>query len=297
MRYEGNIYRPPGEWKSYLLQCTVGCSHNACTFCGMYKDKRYYVRPMEEILEDIQLARDYYMHPVTGVPQVRRVFLCDGDAIAMDTGDLLTILAALREAFPLLERVTTYAGPQSALAKTPEELKTLCEAGLTRAYLGVETGWGELLRKVGKGVSAEEMLEAGIRLREAGMDLWIMILLGLAGSGEPSRIHIEKSVDMVNAMRPRHLSALTYLPERGTPMYRDIQEGRFTCITAEEALLETKWLVEGLTVEPLHFTANHASNYLPLKGGLPEDRERFLAQLNSALEGETDIRKGRPRVL
>ena len=297
MRYEGNIYRPPGEWKSYLLQCTVGCSHNACTFCGMYKDKRYHVRPMKEILEDIQLARDYYMHPVTGVPQVRRVFLCDGDAIAMDTGDLLTILAALREAFPLLERVTTYAGPQSALAKTPEELSTLCGAGLTRAYLGVETGWGELLRKVGKGVSAEEMLEAGIRLREAGMDLWIMILLGLAGSGEPSRIHIEKSVDMVNAMRPRHLSALTYLPERGTPMYRDIQEGRFTCITAEEALLETKWLVEGLTVEPLHFTANHASNYLPLKGGLPEDRERFLAQLNSALEGETDIRKGRPRVL
>lgn len=297
MRYEGTIYRPPGEWKSYLLQCTVGCSHNTCTFCAMYKDKRYRVRPMAEILEDIEMARDYYAHPVSGVPQVRRVFLCDGDAIAMDMGELLTILERLREAFPLLERVTTYAGPQSTLEKTPEELKALCEAGLTRAYLGVETGWSELLRKVGKGVSAEEMLEAGVRLREAGMDLWIMILLGLAGTGEPSRTHIERSVELVNAMRPRHLSALTYVPEPGTPMYRDIQAGRFCCISAEEALLETKWLVEGLQVEPLHFTANHASNYLPLKGGLPEDRAHFLAQLEGALSGETGIRQGRHRVL
>lgn len=297
MRYEGTIYRPPGEWKSYLLQCTVGCSHNTCTFCAMYKDKRYRVRPMAEILEDIEMARDYYAHPVSGVPQVRRVFLCDGDAIAMDMGQLLTILERLREAFPLLERVTTYAGPQSTLEKTPEELKALCEAGLTRAYLGVETGWSELLRKVGKGVSAEEMLEAGVRLREAGMDLWIMILLGLAGTGEPSRTHIERSVELVNAMRPRHLSALTYVPEPGTPMYRDIQAGRFCCISAEEALLETKWLVEGLQVEPLHFTANHASNYLPLKGGLPEDRAHFLAQLEGALSGETGIRQGRHRVL
>ena len=297
MRYEGNIYRPPGEWKSYLLQCTVGCSHNACTFCAMYKDKRYYVRPMTDILEDIDMARAYYAHPVSGIPQVRRVFLCDGDALAMETGDLLTILERLRETFPLLERVTTYAGPQSALGKTPEELRTLCDAGLTRAYLGVETGWSELLRKVGKGVSAEEMLEAGVRLREAGMDLWIMILLGLAGSGAPSRTHIQKSVELANAMRPAHLSALTYVPEQGTPMYRDIQEGRFACITAEEALLETKWLVEGLQVEPLHFTANHASNYLPLKGGLPEDREQFLVQLKNALSGEAALRQSRPRVL
>ena len=292
MRYDSDLlYRPPGEWKSYLLQCTIGCSNNKCTFCGMYKEKKFRIRPTEEILEDIDMAREYYG------PNLRRVFLMDGDAIIIKTEELMKILHKLYENFPKLEKVTVYAGPRSTLSKTPEELKMLHDAGLSRAYLGVETGWGELLRKVGKGVSAEEMLEAGIRLREAGMDLWIMILLGLAGSGEPSRIHIEKSVEMANAMRPRHLSALTYLPERGTPMYRDIQEGRFTCITAEEALLETKWLVEGLTVEPLHFTANHASNYLPLKGGLPGDRERFLAQLNSALEGETDIRKGRPRVL
>ena len=300
MRYEGDIYRPPGEWKSYLLQCTVGCSHNACTFCGMYKNKTYRVRPLHEILEDIEMARlhftDMSSFPL-GIPRVNRVFLCDGDAIAMDTDDLLVILDALHKAFPRLERVTTYAGPRSTLRKTPAELKALCDAGLTRAYLGMETGWGDLLKKVGKGVSAEEMLEAGLRLREAGMELWDIVLLGLAGSGEASRIHIEKSIEMINAMQPRHLSAMTYMPVEGTPMYNDVLAGRFTCLTAAEALLETKWLIEGLKVEPLHITANHPSNYLPIKGGLPEDKERLLAMINGALDGEISIRSGRPRVL
>lgn len=299
MRYIGDIYRPPGEWKSYLLQCTVGCSHNACTFCGMYKDKRYYVRPMEDILEDIELAKAHFTDLSTfplGIPGVRQVFLCDGDAIAMDTEDLLTILRRLKEAFPLLERVTTYAGPRSTLGKTPEELRALCEAGLTRAYLGMETGWDALLQKVHKGVSADEMLEAGVRLREAGMELWDIILLGLAGP-EDSRTHVDESVKMINAMRPRHLSAMTYTPVEGTPMYKDVKEGRFTCVTPRQALMETKWLLEGLQVDPLHITANHPSNYLPIKGGLPEDRERLLALVDSALEGETAIRSGRPQIL
>lgn len=299
MRYIGDIYRPPGEWKSYLLQCTVGCSHNACTFCGMYKNKRYYVRPMEDILEDIELARVHFTDMSSfplAIPRVTRVFLCDGDAIAMDTDDLLLILRKLKEAFPMLERVTTYAGPCSTLKKTPEELKALCEAGLTRAYLGMETGWDELLRKVGKGVSAEEMLEAGVRLRESGMEVWDIVLLGLAGQ-DGSRKHIEESVKMVNAMKPRHLSAMTYVPVEGTPMYEDVRSGRFTCITPEQALLETKWLVEGLKVDSLHITANHPSNYLPIKGGLPEDREQILRLIDRALEGETAIRTERPRIL
>lgn len=300
MRYEGDIYRPPGEWRSYLLQCTVGCSHNGCTFCGMYKDKRYHVRPLADILEDIDMAREHFTDfssfPL-GVPNVTRVFLCDGDAIAMDTGDLLTILEKLYRTFPKLERVTTYAGPKSTLRKTPEELRALRQAGLKRAYLGMETGWGDLLKKVGKGVTAEQMLEAGLRLREAGMELWDIILLGLAGPGEASRIHIQRSVEMINAMKPRHLSAMTYVPVEGTPMYDDVMAGRFTCLTAREALLETRWLIEGLNVEPLHITANHPSNYLPIKGGLPEDRDRLLAMIDGALNGETAIREGRPRIL
>lgn len=283
MRYEGDIYRPPGEWKSYLLQTTIGCSNNTCTFCGMYLDKKFHIRPMADILEDIRMAKAYY-------GDVERVFLCDGDAIIMRTEELLTILEALHRAFPSLQRVTTYAGPRSTLAKTPEELRTLREAGLTRAYLGVETGCDALLKQVKKGVDAAQMLEAGVRLREAGMDLWVMVILGLAGTGEPSRRHMLDTAAMMNEMKPRHLSALTLTLDPGTELYRDYRAGRFHPITPRESLLEARLLLENLTVDPLHFTCNHASNYLPLKGGLPEDRDRFLAMLDRALAGEQELR-------
>ncbi|MCQ4770152.1 radical SAM protein [Intestinimonas massiliensis] len=283
MRYEGDIYRPPGEWKSYLLQTTMGCSNNTCTFCGMYLDKKFHIRPMADILEDIRMAKAYY-------GDVERVFLCDGDAIIMRTQELLTILEALHRAFPSLQRVTTYAGPRSTLAKTPEELRTLREAGLTRAYLGVETGCDALLKQVKKGVDAAQMLEAGVRLREAGMDLWVMVILGLAGTGEPSRRHMLDTAAMMNEMKPRHLSALTLTLDPGTELYRDYRAGRFHPITPRESLLEARLLLENLTVDPLHFTCNHASNYLPLKGGLPEDRDRFLAMLDRALAGEQELR-------
>lgn len=283
MRYEGDIYRPPGEWKSYLLQTTMGCSNNTCTFCGMYLDKKFHIRPMADILEDIRMAKAYY-------GDVERVFLCDGDAIIMRTQELLTILEALYRTFPSLQRVTTYAGPRSTLAKTPEELRTLREAGLTRAYLGVETGCDALLKQVKKGVDAAQMLEAGVRLREAGMDLWVMVILGLAGTGEPSRRHMLDTAAMMNEMKPRHLSALTLTLDPGTELYQDYRAGRFHPITPRESLLEAKLLLENLTVDPLHFTCNHASNYLPLKGGLPEDRDRFLAMLDRALAGEQELR-------
>ena len=283
MRYEGDIYRPPGEWKSYLLQTTIGCSNNTCTFCGMYLDKKFHIRPIADILEDIRMAKAYY-------GDVERVFLCDGDAIIMRTQELLTILEALHRAFPSLQRVTTYAGPRSTLAKTPEELRTLREAGLTRAYLGVETGCDALLKQVKKGVDTAQMLEAGVRLREAGMDLWVMVILGLAGTGEPSRRHMLDTAAMMNEMKPRHLSALTLTLDPGTELYQDYRAGRFHPITPRESLLEAKLLLENLTVDPLHFTCNHASNYLPLKGGLPEDRDRFLAMLDRALAGEQELR-------
>ena len=183
------------------------------------------------------------------------------------------------------------------MTKTPQQIRELREAGLTRAYLGVETGWDELLQKVNKGCSAQQMLEAGIRLREAGIDLWVMILLGLAGPGEPSRRHMEETVKMMNLMKPRHLSALTLIPEPKTELYRDVKEGRFQLINAEESLMETRMLVEGLTVSPLHFTSNHASNYLPLKGSLPENREKFLEIIDGALSGKGRIRSEYHRAL
>ena len=282
MRYEGDIYRPPGEWKSYLLQATVGCSNNTCTFCGMYRDKKFRVRPMADILEDISMAKAYY-------GDVRRVFLCDGDAIIMPTDDLIAILDTLYATFPSLEKVTTYAGPRSTLAKTPEELKRLREHGLARAYLGVETGSDALLRQIKKGVGAQQMLEAGVRLREAGMDLWVMILLGLGGR-EGSEQHILDTAAMMNEMRPRHLSALTLTLCPGTELYADYRAGKFQPITPVDSLREARLLVEKLEVDPLHFTCDHASNYVPLKGSLPEDREDFLARLDRALESGDGMR-------
>ena len=283
MRYEGTIYRPPGEWRSWLLQVSVGCPHNACTFCGMYKDKRYRVRPLEEIYEDIALARAAY-------GDVNRVFLCDGDAAAMDTGELLAVLERLYETFPTLERVNAYAGPVSALAKSHEELRALREAGLVRLYLGVESGSDGVLRAVHKGVDAAGMLEAGRRLVSAGFDLWTMVLIGLAGPGEASRAHALDTAALINAMGPRHLSALTYLPERGTALGRAVERGEFRLLTAREALEETRLLLERLEVDPLHFTSDHASNYLPLKGGLPGDRARLLSLLDQALAGARGVR-------
>ena len=284
MRYDSDIlYRPPGEWKSYLLQCTIGCSYNKCTFCAMYKEKKFRIRPVEEILEDIDMARDYYG------PGLKRVFLMDGDAVIMKTDDLIRVLRKLYDTFPALEKVTTYAGPRSTLAKSPEELRAIREAGLNRAYLGVESGSDALLKEMVKGVTAEEMLRAGTMLREAGLDLWAMILLGLDGYGAGLE-HARASTEIINAMQPRHLSLLSLVMEPGTRLYRYWKSGKFVQCTPEEILRQVRYMVANLTVEPLHFTCDHASNYLPLKGTLSEERERFLAAIDSALAGELRIR-------
>ena len=286
MRYEGNIFRPPGEWKSYLLQCTIGCSYNKCTFCGMYKDKSFRVRPLKDILDDIDMAKAYY-------GDVKRVFLCDGDAIIMRQDELLAILEKLYQSFPSLEKVTTYAGPKSTMTKTPEQLRELRQAGLIRTYLGVESGSDEVLKATNKGVTAQEMLEAGLRLTEAGFDLWDIILVGLAGPGEASTRHAIQTAELINKMKPRHLSAMTYMVADGTPMAEDVHAGRFQVLSPDETLREIRTLIEHLETGPLHFTSNHASNYLPLKGTLPDDKEHLLSLIDAALGGEINLRHRR----
>lgn len=286
MRYDSDlIYRPPGEWKSYLLQCTIGCSHNKCTFCAMYKEKQFRVRPLEEILEDIDMARDYYG------PGVERVFLMDGDAIVMKTEQLLKILEKLYQNFPNLQKVTTYAGPKSTLSKSMTELKELHAAGLTRAYLGVESGSDAVLAAINKGCTAAQMLQAGQNLVEAGIDLWAILILGLTGQDGDWEEHVLSSAKMINEMKPRHLSAMTFAPAKGTQLGEDVLAGRFKVCTPDHILEECRVLIEHLDVAPLHFTSNHASNYLPLKGGLPEDKEKFLGLIDQALEGKIRLRK------
>lgn len=286
MRYDSDLlYRPPGEWKSYLLQCTIGCSNNQCTFCGMYKEKTFRIRPTEEILEDIDMALDYYG------PGLERVFLMDGDAIILKTEELLRIMRKLYDTFPNLQKVTVYAGPRSTLSKSPEELKALHEAGLSRAYLGVESGSNAVLKFIHKGVNADQMLLAGQRLVEAGIDLWVTIILGITGVGGDWEEHILSTASMINAMKPRHLSAMTFAPAKGTPLGEDVLAGRFQVCSPDQILEECHLLIEHLDVNPLHFTSNHASNYLPLKGGLPEDREKFLSLIDQALAGKIRLRQ------
>lgn len=286
MRYDSDLlYRPPGEWKSYLLQCTVGCSHNKCTFCAMYKSKKFRIRPTEEILEDIDMALDYYG------PGLERVFLMDGDATIIPTAELLKILEKLYKTFPNLQKVTTYAGPRSTLAKSVDELKALRQAGLNRAYLGVESGSDAVLAAIHKGVNAQQMLEAGQRLVEAGIDLWAIVIMGLTGQDGDWEEHILSTAKMINEMKPRHLSAMTFAPAKDTPLGNDVLAGRFKVCTPDHILEECQVLLEHLDVDPLHFTSNHASNYLPLKGGLPEDKQKFLDLLDQALAGKIRLRK------
>ncbi len=282
MRYEGDIYRPPGEGRSFLLQVTVGCSHNTCTFCTMYKRKRFHMRKVEDILKDIAEISAMYN-------QFEKIFLCDGDALIMPTQQLLTILEALRAAFPVARLISCYAGPQSILLKTPEELKVLREAGLARFYLGVESGSDRVLAHVKKGVDADTMLRAGLRVKEAGIDLWTMIIIGLGGR-EGSEEHIAKTVELINKMQPNHLSALNLMTVPGTELYNEVVRGEFREISAVQSLQETRALVAGIEAEHLHFTSDHASNYLPLKGTLSKERDRMLKLLDGALAGTVDVR-------
>jgi radical SAM superfamily enzyme YgiQ (UPF0313 family) len=277
MKYEGNIFRPFSEANSYLLQCTIGCSHNRCTFCGMYKEKKYRIRGLDEIKKDIRMAKEYH-------GDLEKVFLCDGDAIAIKTDILLEILQELYSTFPSLRHVGTYVGPQSTLEKSMSELTSLREAGLTKAYLGVETGDDRLLEEIKKGVTAQEMLQAGKNLVDSGINLSSMVLLGLAGKGPRSHEHAIATAEITNEMNPRYLAALTVTPVPNTVLYNKVKRGEFEIMDAFETLEEMKILFENIAIDNLKFVGIHASNYLPINGTLQKDKQQMLATINEVLE-------------
>lgn len=276
MRYEGNVFRPPSEARSYILQCTVGCTHNRCTFCAMYKDKKYHVRPMAEIKEDIKMAKRYYH-------DVEKVFLADGDALAMETTDLIEILEELYKTFPSLNHVGIYASPDSIIEKQIAELTALKAAGLTIAYLGVETGDPDLLIDIRKGVTYEEMVEAGKRIRRAGILLSVTVLLGLAGRTPQAAQHAVNTAKICNEINPDYIGALTLMLVPRTELYRRMERGEFELPGPFEILDEMRILIGHLEVKGTEFRSNHASNYLPIKGRLPEDKEKMLALINEII--------------
>lgn len=282
MRYFEPVFRPPSEAESLILQVTVGCSHNACTFCAMYRNKRFFVRPLEEVLEEVREAAAEW-------PSCPRVFLGDGDALAAPTDFLLAVLGALRRVFPGLRRVSLYATPMNLLEKGFGELQALREAGLELFYLGLESGSDEVLRRVGKGVSSSETVQAVRKGREAGLRASVMVLLGLGGV-EGAEEHIRASAEALNEMQPEYLSVLTWYPVPQAPLFRALQAGRFRMPGDEGILEELELLIRLLHLQDTVFRANHASNPLPMGGRLSRDRERLLAAVNAARRGELPLR-------
>jgi len=277
MRYEGSIYRPPSEARSYILQCTIGCSHNRCTFCGMYKDKKYRIRSVDEIKTDINMAKRYY-------GDLEKVFLADGDALAMDTVDLIEIIGDLYKVFPSLKHVGIYASPDSILNKDISELTSLKAAGLTMAYLGVETGDSQLLKEIKKGVTYDEMVKAGKMIRNAGIILSVTVILGLAGRTPKAVEHARNTAKICNEINPDYLAALTLMLVPGTALYRRMEKGEFELPGPFEVLDELRIIIQNLNVEGTEFRSNHASNYLPLKGKLPEDKEKILNLIDEIIQ-------------
>ncbi|TNF28266.1 MAG: radical SAM protein [Deltaproteobacteria bacterium] len=283
MRYEGSLYRPPSEARSYILQATIGCSWNHCTYCAMYRDKRFRVRDLAETLDDVAMAGARFGD------RVDKVFVADGDALVMDLAHWEAVLTACRRAFPRLRQVSAYATAMNLNDKPAAELARLRELGLTLLYIGPETGDDVTFKRIAKGADFAAHAEAAQRARAAGMALSAIFLLG-AGGVERSAEHAETSGRLVTAMDPAFVSALTLTLVPETPIARLAESGRFTLPSVERMLEELRTLVAVAAPTDAVFRTNHASNYLPIAGRLPRDRDRILAVIDQALSGEIALR-------
>ncbi|HQI25463.1 MAG TPA: radical SAM protein [Smithella sp.] len=276
MKYEGTIIRPPSEAYSLLLQVTVGCSHNLCTFCETYKGKKFRIKSVEEIREDILEAGRYR--------NIQRVFLCDGDALMIPQAKLTEIIRMIKSEIKGVERISTYGNAKSALKKTPEELAELCELGLNMVYLGVETGSEVLLRRIRKGVTVAQTIEAGRRIKKAGMLLSVTVILGLGGI-ERSTEHALETAKVLTAIDPDYVGALTLMLIPGTPIYDEYKSGQLPQPDQFGYLTELSMIISHADFTDCFFTANHASNYLPIRARLPQDKEHVIELINRIISG------------
>ncbi|ABR47510.1 Radical SAM domain protein [Alkaliphilus metalliredigens QYMF] len=283
MKYEGSVYRPPSEAYSLIVQTTIGCSHNACTFCDMYKDKVFRVRKLGEIEKDLIEAREQYN-------EVKKIFLADGNSLALKTSDLKSILIKIKELFPECQRIGVYSAPKDILRKTTEELSELQDLGLKIAYLGVESGSDEILKKIKKGVTSAEMIEAGKKIVGSGIKLSVTLISGLGGK-DKSQEHAKESARVINEINPHYLGLLTLMVQPGTEMYEEVKSDRFQLLSPKEVMLETKILISHLEVKNCVFRSNHASNYIPLAGTLPAEREKILGQIEEILKEDHDYKE------
>jgi radical SAM superfamily enzyme YgiQ (UPF0313 family) len=284
MKYDGEIIRPPSEAYSQLLQVTVGCSHNKCTFCPAYKRKKFRIKNFDEIQEDILESGRYN--------RIDKVFLCDGDALIIPQGKLVQIMESIREHIRGIKRVGTYANAKSILRKTVAELTELKQLGLGIVYLGVETGNSELLKKIEKGVTYEQMVQAGRRVKEAGIDLSATVILGLGGE-EKSEEHARDTARILTDIDPDYVGALTLMLVPETPLYDEYMRGEFVIPNQFALLKELVTIISDSDFTNCFFTSNHASNYLPVKAKLPMDKEKVVHMIKHVIEA-ADARFLRP---
>ena len=282
MHYEGACIRPPSEAFSILLQVTLGCSHNKCSFCVTYKDKRFTIKDDKIILSDILFASRY-------MKRQDRVFLMDGDALIIPQKRLMWILDRIKEHLPWVKRVGAYANAKSIKMKSPEELIELRENGLGILYLGAESGEDETLKMIHKRTSARNLIDMGRKVKEAGIKLSVTVLLGIAGP-EKSLEHAKATGKLLSAMDPNYVGALTVMVIPGTPLYENLREGEFTVPGEKELLLELREMIAHTDLTRGLFFSNHASNYLPVRARLPKGKQEALDLIDSALRGDTALR-------
>ncbi|MDR2018125.1 MAG: radical SAM protein [Syntrophobacterales bacterium] len=275
MRYEGSIYRPPSEADSLILQVAIGCSHNKCTFCGSFKEKKFRVRSFEEVKEDIEEAKQYARY-------VKKVFIADGDALIIPQKRLLPIVELIEDAFPKLERIGVYGNTKSILKKSVDELKALRDLGVKIIYLGVESGDQVILDKVCKGTLLDNTAEAAKRVKEAGITLSVTVLLGLGGT-ERSAIHAEETGKFLSRIDPDYAGALSVIVVPGTVLAEEVQKGTFKVPDPYQLLEELYIMLQNTNVTRMFFASNHASNYLPVKAWLPEEKEAILRAIKQVL--------------
>jgi radical SAM superfamily enzyme YgiQ (UPF0313 family) len=282
MHYEGTIIRPPSEANSILLQVTVGCSRNRCTFCGTYAGERFRIKSDEIIMEDIAFAAAH-------CKRQRRVFLCDGDVLIVPQQRLLRVLGAIRVQLPWVTRVGAYANAKSLKLKTAEELQELRRHGLGIVYMGLETGDDDTLKRINKGADSREMIAMGRKARDAGFKLSITVILGIAGR-ERSQIHARETGRVLSAIDPDYVGALSLMLIPGTPLHQDWRSGAFTLIEPAEMLAELRTMIAETRLSQGLFHANHASNYLPIRARLPKDQQATLELIDRALAGEVSLK-------
>ncbi len=285
MRYKGPIYRPPSEADSLLIQATIGCPHNRCTFCMVYKNgPKYRVRPVADIKQDMVEAKKIYG------PNVRTMFLPAGNTIAMNTKNLADVCCFARTTFPRLERITVYGSSQFIHKKGPDKLGQLAKSGLGRVHVGLESGDDVILKHIRKGTHAQEQIEAGKWLMAAGIELSLYVILGIGGRERTSE-HAKETARVINEIAPDFIRLRTFVPKINTPILDDVLAGRLKMLTPHGVLRETRTFLEGLTIKTF-LASDHYTNYINLHGRLPQDKPRLLKEINHVLErDESDFRQ------